>query len=408
MKKISVLVLCLICLLTLTPNSVSAETLQDYIDKVDKYTNELQEKKDKIALNDEEIEKIKTEIGEIQEKMKQNKSDQETLQEQIKKNNEEIKAKEKETKSLIHYAQVSSGENEYLEYIFGADSLTDMIYRISLVEQISKYNDKVISTLNKLIEDNKIKKEELAKKTEELKQLEKELEEKQEQISAENEEIRSGMPTVEQQIEEAQKMVDFYRNKGCSASDVIGVDCAVIKPATSSYSYANNSGGENSISSTGAFVRPIMNGYVTSGFGNRSLGDFHYGIDMSSDNTYNTKVYPIASGMIYFVGYDMYGAKIVRIAHNYNGKIVGSTYVHLASFAPGIYEGMEVGVNDYIGIMGETGYAFGVHLHLEVSDCPYLYAGSACYGWYSYTEHIASTWQNPADYINFPSEWYDR
>lgn len=400
MKKINTLILCCFVVLTLIPRDVNAETLQNYIDKVNKYTAELQEKKDKIATNDAEIKKIQQEVVDIQDKIVQNKKDQEALQEQIKKNNEEIKSKEKETKSLIRYAQVSSGENEYLEYIFGADSLTDMVYRISLVEQISKYNDKVINTLNKLIADNNAKKEELTKKTEELTTLQAQLKEREEKLGEESENIRAGMPTVEQQIKEAQRMVDFYRNKGCSENDVIGVDCAVIKPATPS------GGGGSNIGSTGSFIRPLVTGYVTSSFGGRSFDDFHYGIDVSSSaNRYNTKIYPIASGVIYFVGYDMYGAKIVRIAHNYNGKIVGSTYVHLASFAPGIYEGMEVDVNDYIGIMGETGNAYGIHLHLEVSDCPYLYAGSSCYGWSAYTSHLRNTWQDPADYIVFPSSW---
>lgn len=402
MRKIPCIILCCFLALTLVPRDVHAETLQDYIDKVNKYTAELQSKKDKIAQNDAEIKQIQDEVADIQEKITQNKQDQENLQAQIKKNNEEIKAKEKETKALIRYAQVSSGENEYLEYIFGADSLTDMVYRISLVEQISKYNDEVIDSLNKLIEDNKKKTEELTKKTEELNTLQAQLKDREERLGEESQNIREGMPSIEQQIKDAQRMVDFYRNKGCSETDVIGVDCAVIRPATPS----TPSGGASNIGSTGAFIRPLVSGYVTSGFGGRSFDDFHYGIDMSSSvNRYNTKVYPIASGVIYFVGYDMYGAKIVRIAHNYNGTIVGSTYVHLASFAPGIYEGMEVGVNDYIGIMGETGLAYGVHLHLEVSDCPYLYAGSSCYGWSSYTAHLRETWQDPASYISFPSSW---
>ena len=377
------------------PRNVEAETLQSYIDKVNQYTAELQAKKDKIAANDAEIEKIQQEVAQIQENIIQNKKDQEALQEQIKKNNEEIKAKEKETKALIRYAQVSDGDNEYLEYIFGADNLTDMIYRISLVEQISKYNEKLVDSLNKLVEDNKVKKAELAKKNEELKKLQAELEEKEEKLGEESENIRAGMPSIEQQINEAQKMVDFYRNKGCEPSDVIGVDCAVIKPVNPSYNGP----------STGSFIRPLTAGYLTSGFGGRSFDDFHYGIDMSNYNKYGTRVYPIAPGTIYFVGYDIFGAKIVRIAHNYGGRIVGSTYVHLASFAPGIYEGMDVDTDDYIGIMGETGNAYGIHLHLEVSDCPYLYAGSACYSWSDYTSYLRETWQDPAEYIYFPDEW---
>lgn len=402
-KIISFLCICMI-MVYLLPMPVHAETLQDYIDKVNKYTKELQDKKDKIAANDAEVKRIQEEVTKIESQMENIKKEQKELQEAIKKNNQKIKEKEKETKSLVRYAQVSNGDNFYLDYVFGADDLTDMMYRAALVEQISTYNEKVVSELNKLIEDNKNKKEELTKKDSELKKLEKELNEKKEKLNAESASIREGMPSVEEQIEAAQKMVTLYKNKGCEPSDVIGVDCAVIPKVPSNPSGGGGSSSGN-VPSTGAFIRPMVSGYVTSAFGNRSFDDFHYGIDLSNSDRYNTKIYPIAPGVIYYIGYDIYGAKIVRIAHNYNGKIVASTYVHLASFAPNIYEGMDVGTDDYIGIMGETGNAYGPHLHLEVSDCPYLYAGSACYGWTSYINHLKEYWQDPAEYISFPDEW---
>lgn len=386
-----------ILLFHMVPMTAHAETLQDYIDKVNQYTSELQAKKDQLAKNDAEIEKIQGEIVSIQEQMEQNKKDQEELQRQIEENNKKIESKKKESKDLVRYAQVSQGDNFYLDYIFGADSLTDMIYRISLVEQITRYNDKVVKELNKLINDNKTKKTELTKKVEELKTLTEELSKKKEQIGLDSANIREGMPSVEEQIKQAQGMVTFYQNKGCSPSDVIGVDCAVIPPAT------NNGGGN--IGSTGSFIRPMFSGYVTSPFGGRDFDDFHYGIDLSNSDKYGTKIYPIAPGMVYYKGYDIYGALVVRIAHNYNGRIVGSTYVHMRSFSPNIQVGSIVDTDDYIGIMGESGNAYGAHLHLEVSDCPYLYAGSSCYGWNSYINYLYNNWQDPADYISFPSEW---
>lgn len=390
--------------LSLMPSSVQAETLQDYMDKVNNYTNELEGKKNQIATNDAEIKKIQEEIADIKIQMENIKNEQVKLQKEIKDNNKKIEDKKEETKSLVKYAQVSQGDNFYLDYIFGADNLTDMVYRMALVEQITKYNDKVVDELNKLVESNKLKKKQLVEKDEELKKLEKELATKQSKLNADNASIREGMPSVQEQINQAQKMVDLYKNKGCNPSDVIGVDCAVIPkvPSRPSGGGGNSSG---DIASTGSFIRPYEYGYVTSSFGGRSFDDFHYGIDLSASDRYTKKIYPIAPGIIYHVGYDIYGAKIVRIAHNYNGRIVGSTYVHMRSFAPGIYEGMEVGTDDYIGIMGESGNAYGIHLHLEISDCPYLYAGSNCYGWNSYINYLRNNWQDPAEYISFPSEW---
>ena len=92
------------------------------------------------------------------------------------------------------------------------------------------------------------------------------------------------------------------------------------------------------------------------------------------------------------------------------GRIVGSTYVHLASFAPNIYEGMEVGVDDYIGIMGETGLAYGPHLHLEIAPCR-LYNQSArnCSSWSKYVSYVTKIYNNgsfkgPRELIYFPKQ----
>ena len=64
---------------------------------------------------------------------------------------------------MFRFYQITDGENSYLEYIFGAKTFTDFIYRISIVEQISKYNNELIDEMNQLIEENKQLKIELAK-----------------------------------------------------------------------------------------------------------------------------------------------------------------------------------------------------------------------------------------------------
>ena len=49
--------------------------------------------------------------------------------------------KEEEIKNLLSFNQISDGDNVYLEYVFGASSFTDFIYRSAVVEQLSLYND---------------------------------------------------------------------------------------------------------------------------------------------------------------------------------------------------------------------------------------------------------------------------
>ena len=61
---------------------------------------------------------------------------------------------------------MSSSDSLYLEYIAGAESLTDFVYRLSVSQQLLEYNDQLIKDMNQMIIDNNNKKEELKIKTE--------------------------------------------------------------------------------------------------------------------------------------------------------------------------------------------------------------------------------------------------
>ena len=167
-KKILILLLIVLCII---PYSVSAKTIKEFEEEVNKFTKDLEDKKNKIAQNDADVAQIKENIAQIEGQIKGLEEETEALQKEIDKSNEEIEQKSKESKELFQYLQISKGNTAYLEYIFGAESVTDMIYRMSVVEQLTAYNDKIMKELQELIEKNKARKEELAKKKEELNKL---------------------------------------------------------------------------------------------------------------------------------------------------------------------------------------------------------------------------------------------
>lgn len=96
---------------------------------------------------------------------------------------------------------------------------------------------------------------------------------------------------------------------------------------------------------------------------------YHVALDITSGNGIYETIYPVAPGTVSSIYYDSAGAKIVTIHHYINGKNYTSQYVHLSSYANGLYVGKYLNVNDPIGQMGATGVATGVHLHLTVADC---------------------------------------
>lgn len=98
----------------------------------------------------------------------------------------------------------------------------------------------------------------------------------------------------------------------------------------------------------------------------------HYGhvaLDITSPRGTAETIFPVANGTISSIYTDSAGAKIVTVYHNINGQDYTSQYVHMSSYAQGLYVGKPVTINDALGQMGATGIATGVHLHLAVLDC---------------------------------------
>jgi peptidoglycan hydrolase CwlO-like protein len=136
------------------PIDTSAKTIQEFEAEVEKYTKDLQDRKAKIATNEEEIRKIKNRIAEIERTIAATEEEIKVLQQEIEECEKEIAQKSEESKNIISYYQISNGENAYLEYAFGAEDITDMIYRLSIVEQLTEYNDKIMKELEALIQRN--------------------------------------------------------------------------------------------------------------------------------------------------------------------------------------------------------------------------------------------------------------
>ena len=386
-KKIVLLVL--ILSFALYPLTIQAKTIKEFENEVANYTAQLQEKKNKIAKNDAEVAEIKKKITQIEGQISAAEAEIKRLQEEIEASNKEIEKKSSESKKVMEYYQISNGENLYLEYVFGAETITDMIYRMSIIEQLTEYNDKIMKELQQLIEDNKKKKEELNKKKEELKKLEESLESEKERINEDTKSIKAAMPALEQQIKSAQDNVNYYKKLGCgSTEDILACQYRIEQ--------ANSSSG--SIPSTNGFYRPMENGYVTQNYG--GYGG-HMGIDLSSYNK-SIDLYPIADGQVFYKGVDSYGALVLKIKHNVNGRYIYSTYAHMRSWNGNITVGSYISHNTSFGKMGSTGWSTGPHLHLEITTCDWNKGGGCT--WYQYQRSTI----NPRNYVNFPSSWNNR
>ena len=382
MKKFVKILIILLILTMLIPENSSATTLQEYEEQLAKYQTELNDKNNQITASKKELEEVQKKLKEYETQIRETEEEINRLEEEIRKNNEEIERKKKESKKLIEYYQISNGENIYLEYAFGASDITDMIYRLSIVEQLTEYNDRVMKELKELVRQNKEKQKELEAKKVELNKLTEEMREQSKKIQGNITSMEGLVPNIKGQLSYYQERVAHYKSVGCKPTDQIGIDCDKPK-------YVGGGGG---LAGANGFVQPLNSyRYISTGFYWNGYSG-HKGLDYAEGC--GTPVRSVANGRVYYVGSnkDVYGAKMVLIVHNYNGRLVFSQYAHLSGYAVGTNQDVYAG--QIIGYVGSTGWSTGCHLHLEMSnDVGWDYNRPGNY--YTYIKYIV----NPYNYV---------
>lgn len=109
---------------------------------------------------------------------------------------------------------------------------------------------------------------------------------------------------------------------------------------------------------------------LTSKFGWRDIGrgrEWHQGVDLAGERAgMKVSVYASADGVVKKAGVlSTYGNRVL-ITHVINGKVYETNYAHLDKIL--VKEGQRVKQGEQIGVMGNTGGSFGVHLHFEIHN----------------------------------------
>ena len=392
MNKIKRIISLILIVYLLIPITAKAEvtTYGQILDDLYSAEAQLRKNQQSISDNKNQMYNDNARITKLKQEIEEGKIESDRLHKEILESEEKIEDKKGQSKDVISYLQMSDGENLYLEYIFGTDSVTDLIYRMAVVEQITEHNNEIITELEALIKSNENKKKELARKEEEhtqkIEDLKNEISKLQRNISS----LGDLSPSLEQEVKTKQSLVNYYKSQGCkNRGDRIGIDCATT-------------------TANAVFNRPIKQGYVTSFIGVR-WGSLHRGIDLGSSTGKNTPLYSVGYGVITSIWKDGSGAQCVNVEYKTtDGTYYTAIYGHLSRYG-NIYEGMKVNPDTVLGYMGDTGYAFGVHLHLELWPCR-LYADSNCRTWNSYVSYVNQLYnkgfKGAESVINFPKKTY--
>lgn len=358
MKKIIYLLVVIIFSFSFLISNASAreQTLNELEAAAKANREAYNEAKSQKALTEQERDEAIKEKSEVETEIESINKELENIEKEIEELQKSIEVKDDEIKEIMKFVQVSEGSSTYLEYIFGASSFTDFIYRVSVAEQLSDYNDKLIKEYNNDVEELDNKQTELSNKQTELSKKQQELTVLEAKLNEEIEQLQSGMISKEQEYKTQINLIQSMKQRGCSGNDTV-----------SSCQRKSN----NLVSVNGTYL-PIARGYVTSDYGWRSYGggEYHTGIDFSN-STAGDPVYPIADGQVILLIYDYdCGNHIVYVKHNIGGHSYITSYWHLSSWSVSV--GQYVSYTTKIGSMAgrNTGdqCSGGIHVHLNLFD----------------------------------------
>ncbi len=356
--------------------SSNAKTLGELKAELAAYKKKVNDNEASQSKTKSEINAAKNTISKAENEIEVNQKRIEDAKKQIEQLNVEIAETQEEIKNLVRSYEIMSGDNNYLEYIFGASSISDFIIRYSISEQLASYNDDLITGYEDKIDENERLKKELADR--EI-ALNNQIAEKEKAIASLNNQLSEYVEDAQdlkQQVKDIENSVNYYVKNGCKDNDLLSA-CV------------------NLMTDTG-FVRPLKKGIRTSNFGYRThpvtgqKNKFHTGIDIGG-NAEGTNVYSIANGKVGMIsqpaaGKKACGGKMVYVYHNINGQLYTSTYMHLLTI--NVKVGDPVTPETVIGTVGGgsktqswESCSTGPHLHLSLAK-----------GWYGSTYVSYSTW----------------
>ena len=342
-------------------SEVEATTLRDLYNDLNKLESNYSAAKQKANMSKAELNKVKASIASTEAEIKRTQNEITKAENDIKKSEEEIAKKKEETNQMLLYLQVmNSNGDSMLEYVFDAENYTDFIYRYAVVSQMSDYNQGLISELNTLIDNLNKKKKELAVNQANLAKQKQDLQAKYMTVQVQLKDAQDSGLSIAEQISEKRKLINHYKNLGCSMDQNIK-SC-------------------NNVAAVTGWSYPIGSFYQSSSYGENRGSYAHWAVDLAAPE--GSTVRAVANGEVVSarVPDSGCGGMIVQIRHTYNGTYYLSLYMHLLSTNVGV--GTKVSGGQVIGYSGGgpleiakwgDGCTGGAHLHFSMATASSVY-----------------------------------
>ncbi len=383
MKKIiNITILLSFLVLSFIPTipEVKADTLKDYKDKV----ADLEKKKDNTdrltAEAEQKIRNKRNAILQANNTISSNETKVENSKKLVAESEEQIKLKTADLKDVIkvlQYTKINKDE-VYADFVFSSSSISEMMERQSIIEQIANHTQEELDNLNKLIDNNKKLQVQLADDNVNLANSITKYEEQVINLQEEINELATVGLDYKSQIEAQKGLIKIYEAAGCKDGDDID-DCYYSK-----------------IDGNGSFSRPLTKGKVTQPWKQNSNGKItHAGIDLGGVPA-GTNIYAPANGTVVYVKYKYKcGGNIIYMHSVVDGKKYTIELAHLKSIKVKI--GQVVKKGQVIATQGgdsSTWYydtcTSGTHLHYAISN-GYYFTNATWNGFSTFQKNTKAT-----------------
>lgn len=332
-----------------------------------------------------EINQQNANIANANAAIQQAETDIQIAKNKIEESNKKIDKTVADSKELLVFYQIMQGEDDFLQYISGASSMTDLVMRSEAVSQIVDYNQDNLTELEKEIEENNQLQIDLKNKEEDLKIKIKEYEKSLSGLKNDLSSLVEVSLDINSQIKAQQELINYYQEIGCKDNQLLS-ECV-------------------SIDGSARWLKPVERGYISSDFGYRSFylngapySDFHNAVDIAG-NSGGTNVYSAANGTVAAViRKASCGGNQIYIHVRVQGIAYTLTYAHLMDVYVGV--GDKVTASTVIGTVGGGGKTLksnggwdtcstGYHLHFGVAKGFYL--GGGAEGYSSYNKYVSQS-----------------
>ena len=280
------------------------------------------------------------------------------------------------------------GELSYWEVLFKANSFSDLLDRLNMVEEITASDNRRLKQLSDAADAVEVAQTDLQAEKAEMEETKKELDAAQEEMTAKRkeaddllQELLSKADDLEALEAEFQAMDEEFL-KEIAAKEVEysaakqaeweAYMATYVPPTTAAAgssmdkpSGGTTSGGTGGTAVGGGWVRPCSYTSITSPFGYRvsptsGASTYHQSVDLDTGTGW--PVVAAKAGRVVVAGYGRAAGNYVKIDH---GDGVSSIYMHLNSYC--VSAGQMVSAGQNIGTTGATGVATGDHLHFGIA-----------------------------------------